>query len=385
MPRCRPRPYLLLAACTGVLAPWPSWAGDGPHPEDVWRELGTQQRSIELGGYALHVEERVVESPELERWIPAIVPSPQAEAAAWLYRTLNGASVRYDDFLGSERVRFQRSLSFRLGTEQVVPSEVQGVIGQLYDRNHDGRLGRRELVKGNKAMERFFCARVRDGIEPDPGFQQLPPLATATAFADAWLAFESNQAWRVLWDCPDCAGIPHLDKQAALVKWMQEYSPPIDGAHAALLVPGLNQVFLTLDEHPDRGSTLRLEASDGRVYWDTGALAHAKTALDGRVDLVTSTTPFPGSSHNTVTERWERYAPGASNQWMFEVLVDMAHSHLPKRWQVAEAMNLDPEIEVPDWFHPQLEASLNFEDETEAFDFDDAWPETQPLAPPSFN
>jgi len=211
---------------------------------------------------------------------------------------------------------------------------------------------------------------VRREVEPGPDFQALEPLPSATAFADAWLSYEADRAWHDLWDCPDCAGTPHLDKQAALVHWMQEYSPPIEGAHAALLVPGLNQVLLTLDTQPDRDSTLRLEAADGRTYWDTGTLPHADSALDGQLDLVTASMDFPGASYSPVTQRWERYDPGAGNQWMFKVLVDLAHSHLPARWQVAEPMKLEPEIEVPDWFFPVLDATPGFDNETVEVEFD---------------
>ncbi len=376
------RSCLILATTTGVWAPWPTWAAELPAQADLWRDLGTTDRVLSLGEYDFPIQERVVENKSLAQWIPAVMPSPQAEVVAWLYRSLNGATVRYDEFLGSERVRFQRSLSFRLGTEQVVPTEVEGVITQVYDRNHDGRVSRREMVRGNRDMAGFFCARVRAELEAGPGFQTLAPLPTATAFADAWLSYESDKAWHDLWYCPDCIGVPHLDKQAALVRWLQEYSPPIEGAHTALLVPGLNQLFVTLDEHPDRGATLRLEASDGRVYWDTGSLPHGDAALDGSVDLVTSLEAFTGASYNTVTKRWERYDPSAANQWLFEVWVDLAHAHLPRRWQVAEAMALEPNFEVPDWFEDDLDARFAQTDETTSFLLDTDDPLFQTAPPP---
>jgi hypothetical protein len=330
----------------------------------LWQALDGQPRSILLGSYVLEVRERVVEDPDMERFIPAIVPSPRAEAVAWLYRALNGAHVRYDEFLGAERIRFERSLAFRVGTEQLAHAEVDGIIGQVYDTDHDGRLGRRELERGNAAMERFFCARVRSEIPSDQGFHALPPLHSASAFAAAWLDHEARIEARDAWDCPDCAGVPHLDKLAALVAFLQEYSPPMAGAHTQLFAPGHNQLFLTVDAHPHRGSTLRVEDADGRSYWDLGSLPHSDAALDGRVDLVTSHEAFPGASYNQVTGRWERYQPGPGNQWMYEVLVDLAHAHLPRRLQVAEPLRLEPELEVPAWFEREIGTGFAFDDST---------------------
>ncbi len=352
--RTLPLPILL---GLGVLAPWPTWAQD--QDAAMWHEVGGVPRTVTLGSYRLEVEERVVEDADMQRFIPAIVPSPQAEAAAWLYRMLNGARVRYDSFLGAERISFERSLSFRLGTEQLEPNEVDGVIGQLYDRNHNGRLSARELSRGNATMAQLFSARVRSTVEPGRGFQPVPGLEDATAFADAWLDHEAVLAAIDPWYCPECAGVPHQDKLAALVGFLQEYAPPLDGAHTTLFVPGLNQIFVTVDMHPGRHSTLRLDAADGRTYWDMGHLPHGDSTLDGRLDLVTSAEDFPGASYNTIAQRWERYDPGPGNQWMYEVLVDLAHAHLPRRLQVAVAMDLEPEFEVPLWFRDELSARLS--------------------------
>lgn len=324
----------------------------------LWQALDGQPRSILLGSYVLEVRERVVEDPDMERFIPAIVPSPRAEAVAWLYRALNGAHVRYDEFLGAERIRFERSLAFRVGTEQLAHAEVDGIIGQVYDTDHDGRLGRRELERGNAAMERFFIARVRAAAQPGAGYTPIPALPTATAFADAWLSHQADMAAVDPHDCPDCAGVPHLDKLAALVSYLQEYAAPMEGAHAAVFAPGYNQVFLTVDAHPHPGSTLRLDGPDGRSYWDAGGLPQGGTSLDGTLDLVTAAREFPGSSYSEITRRWERDVPGAANQWMYEVLVDLAHSQLPHRLQVAAPLELEPSFEVPEWFEEELDAGV---------------------------
>jgi hypothetical protein len=237
-------PLLLLVAPAGAQEP----AADAA----IWHQLGSSPREIIIGSYSLELEERVVEDPDMRRWIPAIVPSPQAEAAAWIYRCMAGASVRYDAFLGAERVRFERSLSFRLGTEHLPPEQADSVVQQVYDRNHNGRLSRRELERGNAAMERFFIARVRAAAQPGAGYTPIPALPTATAFADAWLSHQADMAAVDPHDCPDCAGVPHLDKLAALVGYLQEYAAPMEGAHAAVFAPGYNQVFLTVDPAPRR-------------------------------------------------------------------------------------------------------------------------------------
>jgi len=364
MPRITAPPPIPILMALGVLAPWPTWAQVPEVDMDaaLWHEVGGVPRTITLGSYSLEVEERVVEATDMQRWIPAIVPSPQAEAAAWLYRTLNGSRVHYDRFLGAERIRFERSLAFRLGTEQLEPDEVDSVIAQLYDHDHNGRLSNRELRRGNRAMEPMFCARVRQLVEPGSGFQPVPGLPNATAFADAWLSYEAHLSEVDPWDCPDCAGVPHLDKLAALVGYLQEYAPPMEGAHRSLFVPGYNQVFITVDTHPDRSSDLRLDAADGRVYWDLGRLPHGDAALDGQLDLVTSDQDFPGASYSEVTQRWERYAPGPGNQWMYEVLVDLAHAHLPRQLQVTHTMKLEPELEVPLWFTDDLDARASLAD-----------------------
>ncbi len=343
-------PLLLLVAPAGAQEP----AADAA----IWHQLGSSPREIIIGSYSLELEERVVEDPDMRRWIPAIVPSPQAEAAAWIYRCMAGASVRYDAFLGAERVRFERSLSFRLGTEHLPPEQADSVVQQVYDRNHNGRLSRRELERGNAAMERFFIARVRAAAQPGAGYTPIPALPTATAFADAWLSHQADMAAVDPHDCPDCAGVPHLDKLAALVSYLQEYAAPMEGAHAAVFAPGYNQVFLTVDAHPHPGSTLRLDGPDGRSYWDAGGLPQGGTSLDGTLDLVTAAREFPGSSYSEITRRWERDVPGAANQWMYEVLVDLAHSQLPHRLQVAAPLELEPSFEVPEWFEEELDAGV---------------------------
>jgi hypothetical protein len=367
MPRIIPPPFppMLLLALT-VPSAQASTSQQELLEAALWQALDGEPRKIVLGSYVLEVEERVVEDPDMERFLPAIVPSPQAEAAAWLYRTLNGAHVRYDEFLGAERIRFERSLAFRVSTEQLAHAEVDGVIGQIYDTDHDGRLSRRELERGNAAMERYFCARVRTGIPSDMDFHELAAIRGATDFAEVWLDHEARVAERAAWDCPDCAGVPHLDKLAALVGFVQEYAPPMAGAHTQIFAPGHNQLFLTIDAHPHRGSTLRVEDADGRTYWDMGGLPHSDAALDGAVDLVTSDEDFPGASYNEVEGRWERYEPGPGNQWMYEVLVDLAHAHLPRRLQVAEALRLEPELQVPAWFEREIGNTFAFDDETEA-------------------
>ena len=356
MPRTPIRIPLAILLGLGVLAPWPSWATESGSEAAMWHEVGGVTRTITLGGYSLEVDERIVEDPDMDRWLPAIVPSPQAEAAAWIYRTVNGTKVRYDEFLGSERLSFERSLAFRISTEQLLPDTVDGVVAQVYDTNTNGRLSRRELVKGNRAMKRFFCSRIRAAVQPGAGYAALAPLQDITTFSGAWLDHQARMAAEDPWDCPDCAGIPHLDKLAALVGYLQEYAPPMEGSHTSLFVPGYNQVFVTVDTHVTREGMLRLDAADGRSYWDMGHLPHGDAALDGNVDLVTSAQEFPSSSYNEVTQRWERYQPGPGNQWMYEVLVDLAHAHLPRRMQVAEAMELEPEIVVPAWFEDELSA-----------------------------
>jgi hypothetical protein len=356
MPQSKARLSFTIGLAASVLAPWPAWAASQASDAEIWSQVGGTPRSIAIGSYSFEIEERVVEDPGMQRWIPSIVPSSEAEAAAWLYRTINGAKVRYDEFLGSERIRFERSLAFRIGTEQLPHNEVDGIIGQIYDRNHNGRLSRRELERGNATMRRFFAARVRGLVAPGADFQPLPGLRDATAFASAWLDHEADLAALDPWHCPDCAGVPHLDKLAALVGYLQEYAPPMEGAHAEHFVPGYNQIFLTVDTHPDRSCTLRLDAADGRSYWDTGQLPHGGGALDGTLDLVTAPEEFTGASYNEVSARWERFEPGAGSQWMFEVLVDLAHAHLPRQLQVAGAMELEPDFEVPGWFTDGMDA-----------------------------
>lgn len=373
MSRLRVRISLPLLLGAAVLAPWPSWADEPGSDAALLHSLPGVPRTITLGSYPFEVEERVVEEPTMERWIPAVIPSPRAEAVAWLYRSMNGATVRYERFLGAERIGFERSLAFRLGTEPFDHEQVNGIIGQVYDSNFDGRLSRRELERGNAAMERFFTARVRATVEPGDGFHELPALSTTTAFADAWLDHEVMMAAEHPWDCPDCAGVPHLDKLAALVGFMQEYAPPMEGAHTQHFVPGYNQIFITVDTHPDRSSTLRLDDADGRTYWDLGDLPHSDAALDGQVDLVTAAEAFPGASYNEVTARWERYDPGAGNQWMYEVLVDLAHAHLPRQLQVAESIDLAPEFEVPLWFVDDLDRDLADTPRARPPTFDEDW------------
>jgi len=354
----------------GALAAAPAVASEPGLDAAIWSEVGAVPRTITMGSYTIEIQERVIEDADMERWIPAVVPTPEAEAAAWLYRSLNGAKVRYERFLGAERIAFERSLSFRLGTEQLVPEEADAVLAQLYDRNHDGRLNRRELRRGSAAMRQLFSARVRHLVQPGTGFQAVPGLDGATVFADAWLDHQAELVEADPWDCPDCAGIPHLDKLAALVSYLQEYAPPLEGSHATLFAPGYNQIFLTVDLHPDRSSTLLLEAADGRSYWDTGSLPHGDGALDGRLDLVTSEEEFPGASYNEVSERWERYTVGPGNQWMYEVLVDLAHAHLPRQLQVTEPAELAPEFEIPSWFTDTLDAERPGLAETQGFDLD---------------
>jgi hypothetical protein len=372
-----PRLLLPLLLGTAVLAPWPTWATDPNGDAALWHDLGGVPRTITLGDYRFEVEERVVEDPEMDRWIPAIVPSPQAEAVAWLYRSVNGAKVRYERFLGAERIGFERSLAFRLGTEPFDQDQVNGIIGQVYDTDFDGHLSRRELERGNAAMERFFTARVRATVAPGTGFWMLPALPTATDFANAWLDHEVLMTAEHPWDCPDCAGVPHLDKLAALVAFIQEYAPPMEGAHTQHFVPGYNEISITVGTHPDRTSTLRLDDADGRTYWDMGSLPHSDAALDGQVDLVTADEAFPGASYNEVNARWERWDPGAGNQWMYEVLVDLAHAYLPRQLQVAEALDLAPEFEVPPWFVDELDARFVSGSPADMFGFDDQ-PESTP-------
>lgn len=331
---------LLLLSLTGEGSAWAGVAA-GVH----WQERGTVEHQLQLGDYSLTL---LVEEGGERGGQARAAPSLEAEAAAWLLRNLNGAQVRYDEFLGSERFAFMTGLAERLVAEPPEGSQAELVVRLVYDRDGDGRLSRYELRRGNRAMASFTHARARGLVEPGTGFQALPPLRDALGFTDAWLGYEAREDIARHELCPDCIGLPHLDKLAALSRYLQEYAPLLEGAWAGFFVPGCNRIFLELGAPADRDALLRLDGPDGRSYFD--GVGGPGGALDGQVDMVTSMEPFHGASYNAASSRYERREVSAANQWMYEVMVDLAHTDLPPRWRAAPPTSLGGEaVQSMEW------------------------------------
>jgi hypothetical protein len=268
---------------------------------------------------------------------PRPLPSPEADAMAWLDRAVSGDRVRYGPFLGADRLRFTRDLAGVLAAR--TPTEVanyDALVQEVWDRNGNLRLSQRELTRGDAVLRAWVMARAASTLFPSPLPQVLRPPPSPNALILAWQTAPPQEPAALR--TPTAS--PHQDKLAALIEWTLDYGREKDKRRAASLDTDLGSMAIEVDILPGPESTLRLWGPDGRSWWDGGRV---DVALDGTLDLISGDAPFAGAEWDSVSARWMGY-PDEKAQWTWELLVDAAHGALPVQRQVAEAIRLEPDV-----------------------------------------